>query len=162
MPSGSQSVHADGPSWRGCPGFAAAALLPNANRAVTARPPRRPIILKSGFVKVLRASRRSEFGPRAGGAKKSKIFCAISHSGNYSPQIDLQSNIQVMPLRCRHCRSDDDFKIRFCESTPRQPEIRIIFGGRGAKKAKFCVAVWRDPDSSSGGNQITLHLTKLQ
>jgi hypothetical protein len=36
----------------------------------------------------------------------------------------------VMPLRCRHCRSDD-FTIRFCESTPRQPGIRIRFGGRG-------------------------------
>jgi predicted ATPase len=35
---------------------------------------------------------------------------------DHSPQIDLQSNIQVSQLRCRHCRSDD-FKIRFCESS---------------------------------------------
>ena len=44
----------------------------------------------------------------------------------------------VMPLRCRHCRSDD-FKIRFCESTPRQPEIRIRSEG-GGKKSKVCGA----------------------
>ena len=38
------------------------------------------MILKSGFVKVLRASRRSESVRRAG-AKKSKIFCANSEGG---------------------------------------------------------------------------------
>jgi hypothetical protein len=46
----------------------------------------------------------------------------------------------VMPLRCRHCRSDD-FKIRFCESTPRQPEIRIRSEG-GQKKQ----SLWREPE----------------
>ena len=40
----------------------------------------RTMILKSGFVKVLRASRRSESVRRAG-AKKSKIFCANSEGG---------------------------------------------------------------------------------
>jgi hypothetical protein len=52
----------------------------------------------------------------------------------------------VMPLRCRHCRSDD-FKIRFCESTPRQPEIRIRSEGGGQKKQSF------GDDSSAGGTQ---------
>ena len=28
-------------------------------------------------------------------------------------------------------------KTRFCECTPRQPEIQIRFRGRGAKKARF-------------------------
>ena len=46
----------------------------------------------------------------------------------------------VMPLRCRHCRSDD-FKIRFCESTPRQPEIRIR--SEGGKKKQ---SLWREPE----------------
>jgi len=56
----------------------------------------------------------------------------------------------VMPLRCRHCRSDD-FKIRFCESTPRQPEIRIRSEG-GQKKAKF-VARTGDPNPFGGGKK---------
>jgi hypothetical protein len=37
------------------------------------------------------------------------------------------------------CGSDDDFKIKFCESTPRQPEIRIRVGA-GGKKTRFCCA----------------------
>ena len=46
--------------------------------------PRRPIILKSGFVKGLRASRRSEFGPRAGGQKKARFFCAFYTLARFS------------------------------------------------------------------------------
>ena len=64
------------------------------------------IILKSGFVKVLRASRRSESVIGAGGVKKQGFVCAIV----------------IGPL----CLVDD-FKIRFCESTPRRQEIRIRF-----------------------------------
>jgi hypothetical protein len=32
--------------------------------------------------------------------------------------------------------TDDDFKIKFCENTPRQPEIRFARAG-GGKKSKI-------------------------
>jgi hypothetical protein len=76
------------------------------------------IILKSGFVKVLRASRRSESVIGAGGVKKQGFVCAIV----------------IGPL----CLVDD-FKIKFCENTPRRQEIRIRSEGGGQKKARiFC------------------------
>ena len=46
-------------------------------------------------------------------------------------------------IRSRICRSNDDFKIRFCESTPRQPEIRIRSEG-GQKKQDFLLDDWID------------------
>jgi hypothetical protein len=74
------------------------------------------IILKSGFVKVLRASRRSESVIGAGGVKKQGFVCAIV----------------IGPL----CLVDD-FKIKFCESTSRRQEIRIRSEGGEQKKREF-------------------------
>jgi hypothetical protein len=86
--------------------------------------------------------------PPSGGAggNKSKVFARLNSAPAGDPNpfrggAKKQYFLRDLPLRCRHCRSDDDFKIRFCESTPRQPEIRIYSEGGGQKKARFCCAL---------------------